>query len=223
MGVCQYFLRGSVRSVDGSAKSAHQCHSSVQVTLKRGNVVFRECSLPHLNSNFSHIIYNGNQIGVCVVNCNNASGANIAIKTAVWLFQKFPPHLWLHKQGVFCAPIVMGEHYVWLQTVDEHFDILQTVLQNVLNQRVHFIRMLIESGQRVFKTHQEMAFFKNAGSHKTGYQCLFTGNLTPALSAFFPACGAVCQKIRGMNNFFPARYIRAYRNLRAVEGHRAGR
>ena len=92
---------------------------------------------------------------------NDPPGADVAIEAAVGLLEELPPHLRLHEQGVFGAPVVVGEQHVGLQAVDEHFGIGQPELGDGFNELVHLVRVLVQGGEGVLKVHKEVALLKD--------------------------------------------------------------
>ena len=96
-GIVQDLLRLGVRAVNGGPQAAHEHQLAVEVLLKGGDVVLRQGALPHLNADLRHVVHNGHQIGVGVVDGDDAPGADIAIEAAIGLLEEVPPHLRLHE------------------------------------------------------------------------------------------------------------------------------
>ena len=128
-------------------------HFSVLLPLQSRDVVLRQHTLPHLNAYLRHVLHNGRQIGVRVVDGDDAPGANIAVKPTVRLLEKFPPHVRVHEQRVLGAPVVVGEDHIRLQTVNEQLHIAQPVLGDVFNELAHLVGVLVEIRQRVLEAH----------------------------------------------------------------------
>ena len=157
-----------------------------------------------------------------MVDGDDPTGADVAIEAAVGLLEKLPPHLRLHEQGVFGAPVVVGEQHVGLQAVDEHFGIGQPELGDVLNQLVHLVRVLIERGEGVFKIHEEVALLEDAGAHKAGDQAVVPGGLPGGGPGLLPPLGAVGLKIGGVDHLPPTRHVGADGEPAGVDGDGAG-
>ena len=121
-----------------------------------------------LNADLGHVVHDRHKIGVRVVDGNDAARTDVAIKPAVRLLEEFPPHLRLHEQSVLGAPVVVREDHVRLQIVDEQLHVQQPIRGDVVNERVHLLRVLIQVRQRVLKAHQEVALLKNACAHEAG-------------------------------------------------------
>ena len=216
-------LRPGVGAVDGRAHTAHQHQPPLQPPLQGRDVIFRQHALPHLNADLRHVLHDGGQIGVGVVDGDAATGPDIPVKPAVRLLEKRPPHLRLHEQRVLCAPVVVGKDDVRLQPVDQQLHIAQPVLGDVFDQLVHLLRMLVEVGQCVLKAHQKVALLKNARSHEARQQLLLPAGLPRLGPALLPALGTVGRQLRRMDRLPPPRHIGAYRQTVAGEGHRPGR
>ena len=158
-----------------------------------------------------------------MVDGDAAPGADVPVEPAVRLLEKLPPHLRLHEQGVLGAPVVVGEDHVRLQVVDKQLHIAQPVLQNVLDQLVHLLRMLVEVGQRVLKAHKEVALLKDAGAHEPRQQLLLAAGVPGLPAAVLPALGAVGRQIRGVYRLPPPGHVRAHRQTVPCQRHGAGR
>ena len=157
-----------------------------------------------------------------MVDGDDPTGADIAIEAAIGLLEELPPHLRLHEQGVFGAPVVVGEQHVGLKAVDEHFGIGQPELGDVLDQLVHLVRVLIERGEGVFKIHEEVALLKDAGAHKAGDQAVVPGGGVGGGTGLLPALGAVGLQVGGVDHLPPARHVGADGERRAVDGDGPG-
>ena len=158
-----------------------------------------------------------------MVDRDDAARADVAIKPAVRLLEKFPPHLGLHEQGVFCAPVVVREDHVRLQVVDEHAHIRQTVLRDVVNERVHLVRVCIEVRERVLKAHEKVALLKNARAHEPGQQVIRPAGGACLGAAGLPPLRAGSLQIGRVHRLAPARDVRADGETLARVRHRAGR
>ena len=218
-----YLLRGRVRPVDSRAHAAHQHQPSVQTALQGGDVVLRQHTLPHLNAALRHILHDGGQIGVCVVDGDAAPGADVSVEPAVRLLEERPPHLGLHEQGVLGAPVVVGEDHVRAQAVDQQLHIGQPVFQNVLDEVVHLLRMLVKAGQCVLEAHEEVALLKDAGAHEPRQQPLLAAGGPGLLPAGLPAVGTVRRQIRRVYRRPPACHVRAHRQTVLRHRHRPRR
>ena len=193
------------------------------MALEGGNVVFRQCTLPDLNADLGHVVHDGDEVRVGVVDGDDAARADVAIKAAVGLLEKLAPHVGLHKEGVFRAPVIVGEDDIGLQAVDQAADIIEAVLRDRLDEFVHLVVMLVERGQRIFKAHEEVALLKNACAHETGEElALGIRGGARARAALLPALGADAQ-VGDMDGVLPVRYIGTDRQLRCVDGDGAGR
>ena len=190
--------------------------------LQRGDVVFRQDALPDLNADLGHIIHDRHEIGVGVVDGDDAARADVAVKAAVRLFEEFPPHLRLHEQGVFRAPVVVREDDVRLQIVDEHAHIRQAVLRDVVDERMHLVRMRIEVRERILKAHEKVALLENARSHEPGQQVVRTAGSARLSTAGLPSLRAGGLQIGSVHRLAPARDIRADGEALARVRHRAG-
>ena len=69
---------------------------------------------------------------------------------------------------------------------------------------MHLGGMLIEIGECVLKTHEEMGLFKDTGAHKAADQLLISGGLSRHAGAVLPALGAVGAQVRCMDEVPPA-------------------
>ena len=67
LGVGAYLLRRGVCAVYGCADAAHEHQFAPQVPLESGDVVFRQDPLPDLDADLGHVVHNGRQVGVGVV------------------------------------------------------------------------------------------------------------------------------------------------------------
>ena len=211
-----------VLAVDGRAEAAHEREPAVEMPLQRGDVVFRQDALPDLNADLGHIIHDRHEIGVGMVDGDDTARADVAIKAAVRLFEEFPPHLRLHEQGVFRAPVVMREDDIRLQIVDQHAHIRQAVLGDVVDERVHLVRMCIEVRERILKAHEKVALLKDARSHEARQQVVRTAGSARLSTAGLPSLRAGSLQIGSMDRLAPARDIRAHGKPLARVRHRAG-
>ena len=218
----QDLLGRCVLAVDGRAEAAHEREPAIEMLLQRGDVVFRQDALPDLNADLGHIIHDRHEIGVGVVDGDDAARADIAVKAAVRLFEEFPPHLRLHEQGVFRAPVVVREDDIRLQIVDQHAHIRQAVLGDVVDERVHLVRMRIEVRERVLKAHEKVALLKDARAHKARQQPLRPAGGACLQAAGVPSLCAGGLEIGGMDRLAPARDVRAYGKPLARIRHRTG-
>ena len=64
--------------------------------------------LPDLNADLGHVVHDGDEVRVGVVDGDDAARADVAIKAAVGLLEKLAPHVGLHKEGIFRAPVIVG-------------------------------------------------------------------------------------------------------------------
>ena len=158
-----------------------------------------------------------------MVDGDDAARADIAVKAAVRLFEEFPPHLRLHEQGVFCAPVVVREDHVRLQIVDQHTHIRQAIFSDVVNERVHLVRVCIEVRERVLKAHEKVALLKNARAHEPGQQVIRPAGGTRLGAAGLPPLRAGSLQIGRVHRLAPARDVRADGETLARVRHRAGR
>ena len=219
----QDILGRCVLAVDGRAEAAHEREPAIEMPLQRGDVVFRQDALPDLNADLGHIIHDRHEIGVGMVDGDDAARADVAIKAAVRLFEEFPPHLRLHEQGVFRAPVVVREDDVRLQIVDQHAHIRQAVLGDVVDERVHLVRMCIEVRERILKAHEKVALLENARSHEARQQVVRTAGSACLSTAGLPSLRTGGLQIGGVHRLAPARDIRADGEALARVRHRAGR
>ena len=157
-----------------------------------------------------------------MVDGDDAARADIAVKAAVRLFEEFPPHLRLHEQGVFRAPVVVREDDVRLQIIDQHAHIRQAVLGDVVDERVHLVRMRVEVRERVLKAHEEVALLKNARAHEARQQPLRLAGGARLQTAGLPPIRTGGLKIGSVHRFAPARDVRAHGKPLARVRHRAG-
>ena len=158
-----------------------------------------------------------------MVDGDDAARADVAIEPAVRLLEEFPPHLWLHKQGIFRAPVVMREDHVRLQIVDEHAHIRQAILRDVVDERVHLVRVRIEIRKRVLKAHEKVALLKDAGAHKARQQVVRPAGGARLSTAGLPSLRAGSLKIGSMHRLAPAHDVRADGETLARVRHGAGR
>ena len=192
------------------------------MALQSGDVVFRQHALPGLDTDLGHVVHDGDQVGVGVVDGDTAPGANIAVEAAVGLLEKGPPHIRVHEQGILGAPVVMGEDNVRVEVVDKQLHIAQAVVGDVVNEPVHFLGMLVKGGEGVFKAHEEVALLKNTRAHEACQELFLSGDGAGGGAAVLPARGAVGRQVRGMDRLLPARHIRADGEVIAVDGDGAG-
>ena len=80
---------------------------SFKVALQCRNIVFRQSTLPDLNTDLGHIVNYRHKIGIRMVHGNAAARADIAVKAAVRLFEKLAPHIRFHEQRILRAPVVV--------------------------------------------------------------------------------------------------------------------
>ena len=157
-----------------------------------------------------------------MVDGNDAARTDVAIKPAVRLLEEFPPHLGLHEQGVFRAPVVVRKDDIRLQMVDEHAHIRQAVLRDVVNKRVHLVRMRVEIRERVLKAHEEVALLENARAHEPGQQVIRPAGGARLGAAGVPPFRAGGLQIGRVHRLAPARDVRADGKALARIRHRAG-
>ena len=191
--------------------------------LQGRNIVFRQNALPDLNADLGHVVHDGHEIGVRVVDGDDAARADVAIEPAVWFLEEFPPHLGLHEQGIFCAPVVVRKDHVRLQVVDEHPHIRQAILRDVVDERVHLIRMGVKVRERVLKAHKEMALLEYARAHKPGQQMIRPAGSARLGAAGLPPLRTGGLQIRRVHRLTPAHDVRADGETLARVRHRAGR
>ena len=158
-----------------------------------------------------------------MVDGDDAARADVAIEPAVRLLEEFPPHLGLHEQGVFRAPVVVRKDHVRLQVVDEHAHIRQSVLRDVVNERVHLVRVGVEVRERVLKAHEEVALLENARTHEPGQQVIRPAGGACLGAAGLPSLRAGSLQIRRVHRLAPARDVWADGETLARVRHRAGR
>ena len=103
----------------------------------------------------------------------------------------------------------MGEDGVRVEPVDEHIDIVDAVVGDVVDQLVHLLGVFIEVGQGVLKAHKEVALLENAGAHKAGGELFLPGQCAAAFKALLPALLTVGFKIRRVDKLPPAGDVRA--------------
>ena len=103
-----------------------------------------------------------------MVNGNDAPGADISVESAVGLFEEFPPHFRFHKQRSLGAPVIVGQNGDRAENVNQQLGVENPVFRNGFNLGMHFLRVLVEIGQRVLKAHEEVALLKNTRTHKGG-------------------------------------------------------
>ena len=220
--IAAHLALGGVGPVNGGADAAHEHHAALQLPLEGGNVVLRQDALPDLDAQLHHVLHNGNQVGIRVVQGNDPAGTDVPVEPTVRLLEELPPHLRLHEQSVLGAPVVMGEDQVRVEVVNEHFHIADAVIGDVIDQLMHLLRVLIEVGEGILKAHEKMALLKDAGAHETGDQPVLTRFLPGQRPAFLPALGAVGFKVRGMDKVPPAGDVRADLIFLGNVGHGAG-
>ena len=192
------------------------------MVLEGGDIVLRQHALPDLDADLGHVVHNRDEVRVGMVDGDDAARADVAVEAAVGLLEELAPHLGLHKEGVFRAPVIVGEDDVWLQAVDQAADIVKAVLRDRLDELVHLVGMLVERGQRIFKAHEEVALLKNARAHETGEQCpLGVGGCAHLCAALLPALGADAQ-VGNVDGLFPAGDVCADGQLRRVKRDSAG-
>ena len=198
-----------VRAVDSCADAAHEDQLALQTALESGNVIFRQNPLPDLNADLGHVVHDGHQIRVGVVDGDAAPGADIAVEAAVGFLEKRPPHIRMHKQGILGAPVIVGEDDIRVQVIDEQLHIAQAIVGDVVNEPVHFIGMLIKGGEGVFKAHKEVALLKNTRAHEACQELFLSGGGAGGGAAVLPARSAAGRQVRGMDRLLPMRHIRA--------------
>ena len=79
-----------VHPVDGGPQAAHEDQPALQMPLEGGDVVLRQHALPHLDADLSHVVHDGRQVRVGVVDGDDPAGADIAVEPAVGLLENLP-------------------------------------------------------------------------------------------------------------------------------------
>ena len=110
-------LLSRVGAVDSGADAAHEHHPAAKALLQFGDVILRQNALPALNTYLRHILDDGGEVGVGVVDDHDAAGADVAVQTAVRLLEELAPDIRLHEQRVLGAPVVVRENEVGVQPV----------------------------------------------------------------------------------------------------------
>ena len=102
--------------------------------------------------------------------------------------------------------------------VDEHLHVPQTVFGDVVDKRVHVLRVLIEVRQRVLKAHEEVALLENAGTHEARQQLPLPAGASGPGAYLLPPLGAGSDVGR-VYRLAPAGDIRADGHTVGGDGH----
>ena len=117
----------------------------------------------------------------------------------------------------------MSKDHIRLQSVHQQLYITDAVFGNVVNQFMHLIRILIKVGQGIFKAHQEVELFEDAGTHEPGNQPVISGLFPGIADIFIPAVLTVGSDIRRMDIVPPVRDILEHLQFLGCNRHRSGR
>ena len=201
------FLFRGIRPVNCRADPAHQDHPAVQLTLQSGNIIFRQHTLPALDADFGHVVYNRSKIRVGMVDGDHALGTDIAVNFPVGLLEELTPHIRVHEEIRFGAPVIVEEDTVRVHLFAIELHDLQFIFADIINQLMHLVRMLIEVGERVFKTHQKVALLKQPGAGEGKEKPVRPRSFPRGFDALFPAFLTVGFHIGSMHDFFPLRDV----------------
>ena len=138
----------------GVVNVAHKRNLATVLFNQFRDIIVRNTTLPDINPHFDHQRNQIGGIGIAVVDHQlDAVGFIEAVDFFIGGNDKFSKHLRRHKRIQGAAPVVMMEETIWFIIFDQFSRIAQFVIDDVVDQGMHFFRFFIETHQAIFHPH----------------------------------------------------------------------
>ena len=122
----------------------------------------------------------------------------------LWL-DKFTPGFRADKERMLGAPVIMGQHYIRFDIINDQLHILETVFADGITEIHHIFRFQKIIHQHILEAHKKMKSFEYTGRHEGHNKVTVCADFISLFDKRLPESriGAVCLKIRHHKLFLP--------------------